>query len=101
MMTTEEKLTLTYTPSNFRKQQSKLLKQVANSNSPIRITLPNKEEGPNQDLFVISAQDYAEYQKLKKDYMQQIDYEIGELSNAIPHTKTSDTKKVEEWLRED
>ncbi|AMV61046.1 Hypothetical protein ADU72_0498 [Pediococcus damnosus] len=100
-MDTKNKLTPTYTPSNFRKQQSKLLKQVANNNSPIRVTLPNKGEGPNQDLFVISAQDYAEYQRLKGDYMQQIDHEIGEMSDAMLHKKTTNAKEVEEWLRED
>lgn len=100
-MDLKTELTPTYTPSNFRKQQSKLFKQVAKENLTIRVTLPNKEEGPNQDIFVIGAQDYAEYLKLKGDYMKKIDHEISEMASAIPHKKTSDPKEVEAWLNGD
>ncbi|WP_125980814.1 hypothetical protein [Loigolactobacillus iwatensis] len=93
--------TPTYTPSNFRKYQSKLLKQVAQSNRPIRVTIPNKNSGPNQDLFVISATDFAEFQKLKDDFYSQIDNEIGAIADKISHKKTSDPRIVADWLNED
>ncbi|MFD1465353.1 hypothetical protein ACFQ4L_04505 [Lapidilactobacillus mulanensis] len=87
-----------YSPTNFRKNQSAILKEILAQNKPVEITIASEKDGPNSGVIAISKKDYIEYLQLKKQAVELATKEISEIARSQNPQHLTDQKDIEAWF---